>query len=203
MLYLLLLFLSVGAFNELYPYTLIDTPIACNTTQDCVISYNHTWCRSTGVVCIQRHCRLIPDYPCKATETCLEETQRCAPILCKESSECDNGVYCDGVEVCVAGRCETDTARPNCYYMGGQCNETIKRCNEPKARVAWRASLKKGRISVKATTSTTDTSIITQLQVDVTALILVASFLFFVLFIILTYMLANSIRAGYTKKRYV
>lgn len=202
-MHLLLLFFLGILGTELYPYTLLSVGVECETVDDCRTHYNGSWCESAGILCVHRSCKRIPNHPCKSTQLCLEAEQRCEPVKCTEDKECDNGVYCDGTEICKEGHCETDVARPNCHYTGGECNEALKQCTLSKSRVAWRSKEKGSTLRTTATTTTdTNTSIISQLQVNVTALIVVAGFIFIVLLIILIYLVSRSIRAGYTKRRY-
>lgn len=208
----LLLFITEGI--ELHPHTLVNTAIACITVEDCLVHYKNDWCESTGVKCIHRYCKLIPDFPCKkSTERCVALDKRCEAIQCKVDSDCDNGIYCDGTEVCQikaagGGLCVTDPARPNCLYTGGVCNESERLCAQPKVRILWRSKAEQARrasilsISAVETSPGTNTSIITQMQVNLTALIVVAAFVFVILFLFLAYVLSRSIRANRTKKVY-
>ncbi len=128
---------------NMYPHTLIDTDIPCSTMSECTSHYNNSWCVSAGVLCIHRRCRLIPDFPCRATtQVCQEDEKRCVDKKCLLNSDCDNGIYCDGIEVCSTGTglCVTDPRQPNCLYTGGRCDEKRQTCYESSVRLAWRNS---------------------------------------------------------------
>ena len=57
------------------------------------------------------------------------------------TNESNNGIYCDGEEICVAGHCMIDPEQPSCVYKGGVCDEASKICTLPRVRQEWRASL--------------------------------------------------------------
>jgi len=188
-----------------HPYTLINTDVPCRSAADCLTHYNNSWCEAAGVMCIHLYCKLIPNYPCNATQTCQEKTKRCEDRECSKDSDCDNHLFCDGVEICSnsssSGVCITDPASTNCHFTGGRCDEEAKQCYEPKVRLAWHNSEERRALLVMTTTPS-NTSIITQLQVDVTALSTVAAFMFVVFVVSLAYVIGKSIRVGYKKKNY-
>lgn len=185
---------SRSAKNKLSPYTLINTAIECESEDECYAYYNDSWCYS-AVRCLRRYCRLIPNMPCASTQRCLEDEKRCEERACTVDSECDNGLFCDGTEVCRENKCVTDPERPNCYYKGGRCNETLKECMQPKARVAWRKVAEKERtlLSLGTAMMTTNTSIVTDLQVYEAALIVIGAFVFVVTLLAIIYNVSRSI----------
>lgn len=216
---LLLILLGLGLSHAyspslLYPHTLISTDVPCLTMQDCRLHYNQSWCESADVMCIHRYCKLIPGHPCRATQQCLEAEKRCITKKCVTHEDCDNGIYCDGAEICQGGLCLIDPTQPNCIYTGGECDEAEKKCYEPRVRLAWRGHSGGGvgqHISLFSTVvtalsaapTTTNTSVISQTAVNLTGLIIIAVAVGFLFFLIIIFIVSRSIRAGYTKSRYV
>jgi hypothetical protein len=189
--------------GRLSPYTLINTEVECAAKEDCLAHYNNSWCHS-GVRCIRNFCRLIPNFPCASTQLCREVEKWCDERKCTQDSECDNGLYCDGTEVCRENRCVTDPERPNCYYKGGRCNESLKECMQPKARIAWREVANNERVMLSLGTAmmTTNASIVTQLQVYESAVITIGAFIFVVMLLAIVYHVSRSVLMGrVTKKR--
>ena len=131
---LFIYFISSKEINVLYPHTALNTHLKCTTTRDCRGYYNNSWCRS-GNICINGYCRTIPDYPCKKAQICNEVKQRCDNRYCRVNSECDNDVFCDGIEVCTLGRCVSSDGT-NCY--GGICLEQEKRCIFNNIQLEWK-----------------------------------------------------------------
>ncbi len=210
---LLILISTLSASSALLlPNTLLSTTVACVSTSDCRLHYNYTWCQAAGVVCIHSYCRLIPGFPCKTTHTCLEEEKRCIDKTCKSDAECDNGLFCDGTEVCQLGICVTDAGRPSCYYTGGLCDEATQQCYEPKARLAWRSEEEEKQrralfgSMVEAlpleSMGTTNTSFITQTTVNVAALSIVVAVIGALGLFGIVYVISHSIRKYYRQKRY-
>lgn len=201
---LLLLACLVALYNSasLYPYTLLNTDVPCKTLKDCSVHYNHSWCVSAGVMCIQHYCKLIPEYPCRATQDCLEETQECRDKPCKSNEECSNGLYCDGEEVCHHGFCITEVTRPSCHYTGGRCDEESKTCYQPKVRLAWRSFQEENdeaMIQVLAAVDNLTRPVISQTTVNVTSLIIVAGLTALVILVFVVYVLGKSLGPTYTK----
>ena len=139
--YLCLFIACTAGKSFLYPHTLLNTDVPCSAIKDCVAYYNNSWCACAGVLCIQHYCKLIPEYPCRATQQCIEAEKRCVDKECAIDDDCNNGLYCDGTEVCSHGHCITDPQRPSCHYTGGECDESRQQCYQPKARLAWRSSV--------------------------------------------------------------
>lgn len=135
LLLLLVIFVSCSlARNDpslLYPYTLLDTPIACKTVAECHAANKHSWCNA-GFICLNNQCKTIPDFPCRSTQECDEKNYKCHDSTCKVDSDCDNGVFCDGREICQANVCIMDPEEPSCAYLGGLCDEVNKRCSLPE-----------------------------------------------------------------------
>lgn len=181
-----------GATTQLYPHTLTNTEIRCDSQKDCEVHYNNSWCASAGVMCIHHYCKLIPDYPCRtSTQHCQEVPRReCIDKTCLTDSDCDNGIYCDGIEICSASNkvCITDPERPSCLYTGGQCDEASQTCHQPKVRIAWRSTLSEleKRHGGKALSSTTiitandvlitGNEVISQDTAGITSLIIIGAF---------------------------
>ena len=70
------------------------------------------------------------DDPCDAdTEYCDEDNDECTDLLpCTEDTDCDNGVFCDGAETCVAGFCADGDSPCN---EDETCDETSDSCIAP------------------------------------------------------------------------
>ena len=108
---------------------MVQTDVKCNTTKDCHTHYNEDWCHR-GQVCLQTRCWAVPDFPCPRTEWCDERDKRCIRRDCTSWRDCDDGIFCNGEELCVGGQCVVD---PNfdCTQSGYMCNEAEHRCSQP------------------------------------------------------------------------
>ena len=188
---LLLLFITVctvrgGGGREQQPF-LVQTAVACATTKDCAAHYNNDWCHR-GQVCLQTRCWVVPDYPCARTAWCDEREKRCIRRNCSSWRDCDDGVFCNGVEVCVAGQCEVD---PNfdCTQGGAICNEATHTCSQSLAVSAERARIKPQQwhatVNTSAPTANATAPTVPVGEISTTTLIWVvvafSSFLFLVL----------------------
>jgi hypothetical protein len=119
-----------------FPFVLNKTDVRCCNTSTCInVLANNLWCQS-GLACIDTYCYRIPNYPCATqVETCDEVNHRCEQHACTANTECDDGVYCNGVEKCVNGFCKPGlTTQCN----GGICDETTKVCSYPNMLGYWR-----------------------------------------------------------------
>lgn len=132
---MLLLLLSLLAWcatssipTLLHPHLLKNLGLPCGTTAHC-LAHQPAWCQS-GVLCYRAQCHRVPDFPCPATQWCDERERRCFARNCSSWRDCDDGVFCNGAERCVAGRCLNDGAR-DC--AGGICSERDKQCALPLA----------------------------------------------------------------------
>lgn len=126
---LLLLLLVAWTEARLYPHALQDTGVPCRDTEECLALYNHSWCHS-GLSCVRGHCHSLPDYPCSHAQECDEAAKKCVSLACKSWKDCDDGVFCNGVEKCVASVCVVEY-REECAR--GICNEKAKTCSMPLA----------------------------------------------------------------------
>ena len=123
--------------NSLTPYVTVKTNIRCDSMRACLQQFaspgaaaaaNSSWCQS-GVACITGYCYLLPDYPCaRATTVCHEATRTCTPKSCRVSSDCDDHLYCTGVEKCASGKCIIDGRQPPPCGPYGVCNELTHVC---------------------------------------------------------------------------
>lgn len=175
-----------------YPHTLLNTDVRCDSIKDCLVYYNHSWCASAGVLCIHHYCKLVPEYPCRSTQDCLEEEQVCRDKKCVIDEDCNNGVYCDGEEICVRGHCLTDPQRPSCHYTGGGCDEQRQQCYQPKVRLAWDKThdldTEDDDLAFERQDNTNAGGHISQLSANMTTLIIIGSLTgLFVLFVIFVY----------------
>lgn len=189
-LFLLVILARADDDTILYPYTLINSDLVCETDSDC---YNGSWCAS-GVLCLHRHCKVIPDFPCRSTQVCQEESQSCLDTPCTDDSECDNQVFCDGVEVCRTGICIMDPQQPSCLYLGGICDETIRDCQLPRAHQVWQQlDVVKKEVSESNTTTETATT------VNLTSLIIVGSVVGIIFIATLIALLTKATQISVTK----
>jgi hypothetical protein len=97
------------------------TPPSCGDTTACTTDL----CDETANVC-----RSVPnDAACASNETCVAGTG-CVPE-CTGSSDCDDGLFCNGAETCVSGGCAPGTA-PSCgdttACTTDLCDETANLC---------------------------------------------------------------------------
>lgn len=113
--------------TRVYPHALRDTGVPCHDTAECLALYNNSWCRS-GQTCLKGSCHTLPDYPCSHVQECDEAQKRCVSLACKSWRDCDDDVFCNGVEKCVAGVCVVEY-REECAR--GMCNERDKSCSMP------------------------------------------------------------------------
>lgn len=172
LLLLLVAIVSADDSTRLYPFTLINTDLVCETIADCYAYYNNSWC-ATGFLCLRRQCKVIPEFPCRATQVCKEESQLCLDMPCTDDSACDNLVFCDGIEVCRNNVCIMDPQQPSCLYLGGVCDEVARDCQLPRAHQVWQQQqehwlMKEVNMDENNITETTTT-------VNLTSLIIVGS----------------------------
>lgn len=159
----------------LYPYTLINTDLVCATVADCYAHHNNSWCAS-GLLCLHDRCKAIPEFPCRATQVCQEENQVCLDTSCTDDSECDNQVFCDGVEVCHNGICMMDPQQPSCLYLGGVCDEMARDCQLPRAYQVWQKEEANWfNMAVKKEATLEPNSTETTTTVNLTSLIIIGS----------------------------
>ena len=91
----------------------------CEDTFDCTVD-------TCGVGGVCRHDTL--DERCEAGEMCSPAAGCRAG--CANNADCNNGLYCDGVETCVAGQCFAATRPVDCDD-GNEC--TIDSCDDVAA----------------------------------------------------------------------
>ena len=124
-----------------YEHTRIsDTSIQCDTTLDCFVYYSNDtssplllWCKS-GYKCIHGYCHLMGgDSPCRRIERCNEKNRTCHKRNCTNNEVCDDGIFCNGKEVCFNGYCQV-IRKSSCR---GICNESSKTCLLPSLLSQW------------------------------------------------------------------
>lgn len=125
-----------------HPHILQPTTFACSKTSDCLALFNHTWCHS-GLTCFKEICYRLPGYPCDHTQICHEVEHRCVSQPCLKRSDCDDHLFCNGVEQCVNSFCMPDY-HFSCFY--GLCSEENKTCTVPNALKTHTTSLTNQRI---------------------------------------------------------
>lgn len=129
MLGILLLFITMCHGGGTHSAFMVLTDVQCETTRDCHTYYNDAWCHR-GLVCLQTRCWSVPDFPCPRTEWCDERDKRCVKRNCTSWRDCDDGIFCNGEELCVDGQCVADPDF-DCTQSGYMCNEAEKRCSQP------------------------------------------------------------------------
>jgi hypothetical protein len=70
--------------------------------------------------------------PCYESETCDDDNDMCVPIApapgaCSADSDCDDGIFCNGQEICSSGVCEDGV--PPCSE-DQQCSEELGQCRD-------------------------------------------------------------------------
>lgn len=101
----------------------------CNDQQDCMPPC-FTWetCQPSTGACVQARCAVAAD--CGPHATC-DRDGRCQPLPCSGDEDCDDGVFCNGTETCVApsdewpSGCRSDL--PPCR-SGEECDERYHLC---------------------------------------------------------------------------
>lgn len=126
---LLLTILFLSAVNATLIHTHISqiTDVPCETTKDCLAFYGNDWCHR-GTFCLRHQCHTIPFFPCKQGEQCLSSENRCVSRHCSLHGDCDDGLFCNGVERCINSTCIPDD-RFHCPF--GLCSEKDKACYTP------------------------------------------------------------------------
>lgn len=120
--------------NLLWPYPLNNTLVPCCNTSMCKASVGQgQWCRS-GVLCLHRQCYTVPNFPCTTDDVCNEASHTCTKRVCTNGGQCDDGIYCNGQERCISGKCYPAIIG-HCY--GGICNETTHACSYPTLFGNW------------------------------------------------------------------
>ena len=69
--------------------------------------------------------------PCPGHLACVEENDQCVEKECASNTDCDNGAFCDGVEVCTNDLCQAGT--PPCTEPRPACDEENDLCTEGPA----------------------------------------------------------------------
>lgn len=126
---LLLLLLATRAAPLLPGALLRATNTSCRTRSDC--RPQGSWC-ARGLLCLGGRCHALPDFPCASAEWCDDRERRCRRRECASWRDCDDGVFCNGVEICAQGFCVTQ-AGTDCTQ--GLCDERTQRCSRPRALV--------------------------------------------------------------------
>ena len=164
---ILLFFCLVFGSQPLHPFLSQATNIQCDTTDDCLAYYGNDWCHQ-NTVCVSERCHLIPFYRCQQGELCLAEEKQCVVKPCSTHGDCDDGVFCNGVERCVNSQCVKDE-RFDCSH--GVCSELDHSCHTPlilakhTLEVKQLAVMRQHRVQAKTitiqdtTNSTTDSSV--------------------------------------------
>jgi hypothetical protein len=145
MLFLLLLLLDVldASTHHYYAYMARLTNVTCETTRQCLTSPgNSLWCRS-GLTCINGLCNVVPELPCSHNHWCDEEAHTCHKQVCRASDDCDDGLFCNGIELCSNGYCRAG-AFEHCY--GGYCDEAVHACSYPKVLTQWHGQLQQSGV---------------------------------------------------------
>ena len=110
--------------------------VGCSTGKRCTTSAQ---C-DDGVPCTTDLCaaggmcqNLNDDSRCTGGQVCT--SAGCAAAgTCRTDADCNNHIFCDGVERCQSGMCAAGTAmdcRDSDPCTGDVCNETMQRCDHP------------------------------------------------------------------------
>ncbi len=99
---------------------------ACSTDSQCS---NGIFCDGVES-CVAGQCMAGPRSCAAPGLTCNENQAICVGVGtgCSSDAQCDNGLFCDGVEQCTAGVCQSGT-RP-CDLSVERCSEAQNRCLE-------------------------------------------------------------------------
>ncbi len=111
---------------HVYPHILVATDRECFTVADCLPA-NASWCQQSQT-CVKQRCHVIPNYPCPYFQQCDARHQKCVPVHCSRHADCDDGLFCTGVESCVNSVCTSDY-KHDC--SGGHCDEKKRQCSLP------------------------------------------------------------------------
>lgn len=113
----------------------------CDLGGNCVNFASPTVCQDTtfcnGIErCVESPvgvftCQAANTPACPVSEVCCESADSCQPDCCSDA-DCIDSFYCNGVETCLAGVCQSGTP-PNCSAFTndcnvGSCNETLDAC---------------------------------------------------------------------------
>jgi hypothetical protein len=130
---------SAGA-ARIYPRMARASNESCTDEADCTRAA--PFCLG-GAFCRQGRCWRLPDWPCPSTDWCDERLRACVERKCQSWRDCDDEIFCNGIELCVAGRC---ILRPgsDCSADGDICDESARRCSRVKGVEAVRAQLLAG-----------------------------------------------------------
>lgn len=106
------------------------TGMSCTTSAQC----------DDGVACTRDLCaaggmcqNLNDDSRCTGGQVCTS-AGCAAPGTCRTDADCNNRLFCDGVERCQSGTCAPGTAmdcRDSDPCTGDVCNEAMMRCDHP------------------------------------------------------------------------
>ena len=130
-----------------YMHMLSPTEQHCTKTRHC-IGEQH-FCHN-GSVCMRERCWRLPNFPCAHTEWCDERLRSCRRRTCESWRDCDDAVYCNGEERCIAGYCVLEPGS-DCTGAGDLCDERAQRCTRVQSVQAARARLLDSGYDVHAT----------------------------------------------------
>ncbi len=114
----------------------IKTNVMCRDTPQCLSTLGDLFCQPE-LLCIEGYCHRIPDTPCiSQTQTCDEASKQCIAKRCIVSNDCDDGVFCNGIERCINQTCQPSKRGSRC--PANLCNETTRQCSETRRLAHWR-----------------------------------------------------------------
>lgn len=94
----------------------------CNTTENTCMPGTPTLCR-TGEIC-------APDTgSCGCSDGSVDVDGECEEIVCNDDSDCDNGLACDGVEVCDQDAKTCSVGTPITCGSDATCDEELDACS--------------------------------------------------------------------------
>jgi hypothetical protein len=109
---------------QAYAHLLQPTERRCRATRDCI--GERRFCLN-GSVCLRSRCWRLPHFPCASVAWCDERRRECMPRVCQSWRDCDDGVYCNGEELCIEGLCVLNPGS-DCSGTGDLCDERAQRC---------------------------------------------------------------------------
>ena len=119
----------------------VCTDDICNPEQGCLYTNNNAPCQdglycTTGDICTDGEClgrfqRFCTSGPNQCEEgICDEELDQCTIGPKEDGAECDDGIYCNGVDTCIQGNCDDHPGDPcqYCFSIGCICDESKDSC---------------------------------------------------------------------------
>jgi len=115
----------------------LQIPECCMKDSDCD---NGNWCDGIEI-CERNQCQsgIVPTCedsdPCTINSwVCTNDEIRCEVVeiesCCRNDQECQDGIFCNGIEVCFKNKCRVGSV-PECFGGDGFCDKNIDQCALP------------------------------------------------------------------------